>query len=156
MEYWEKIKKSTRCPVCNGVGVDIKRWNNDDGGVLSAGKILYKCKNCGRSALDYQWNELTDKEQLKIIKEQLEELEKNHMALLACVEGKIPDIPFVQQVEILLNRIKRIVKYDGNGDCVFHLVKPQKTKYSIAPDSPIFKRAEKVTKFTIYLREIIE
>ena len=145
--------QKTICPVCKSTNIKKTRYCPDDHGMRW--ETLYRCEKCGRCTDESAWEKLTDSEQLKIKDEQLKELEKQHIALLACLEGKIPDIPFLQQMEILLNHIKRIGQCDGNGDCTLYLVKPPKTSYAI-PDFPILKRAEKVTKFTIYFREIIE
>lgn len=82
-------KELIPCPMCESTDIDTYSYNADDHGMCW--ETYYKCKKCGRTALDYCWRELTKEEYLTVENRQLKaeneklkctlEKVKNHLVI---------------------------------------------------------------------------
>lgn len=91
-------------------------------------------------------------ERKKIIDKFLE----RYLALLSCTEGQISDYGFTRQMDVVIERLKRIFPADQNGNYSIFLVKPKESETIPCITDVPRMQAMKQTIITIYYREYIE
>ena len=84
-----------------------------------------------------------------------DKLLERYLQLVAKVDPEIPDMTFTQQMDIILERLKKIFPPDSAGNLTIHIVKQKDPDVVPCITEATNKIAEKVTRITIYYRERI-